>query len=296
MVTRKSLHNLRTYFNHPLVKKYPIFFFSHLIIYIICRLSTKNFVIKNWFNELKIKFIHDESSSTFAYIYGHPEFNDVSFMLHILKANDTFIDVGANIGTYSLLALSINQCSVHAFEPNANSRKLLSENLSLNLGQHPLIIHSEALSNYNGTANFTSELKTKNYLLRDKPEQLQYELVQVRKLDSFIFESPTLLKIDVEGSELEVLEGALKTIKNKNLLGIIIEMVHNDQNSHDKDILFFLHNEGFYPISYEPFSRKITKLSSINNQTANTIFIRSAELINKRILQAESFKIFDKVI
>jgi FkbM family methyltransferase len=124
------------------------------------------------------------------------------------------IDIGAHIGSYTLRMARHFQ-RVIAFEPNPFNRHILQLNLRLNEISN-VRVEDAALSNRDQNDSFflhraadgTGSLNPNHYRFKyDKEVQ-----VKVRKLDTFELEKVDLLKIDAEGSELDVLRGAKKTI------------------------------------------------------------------------------------
>ncbi len=125
------------------------------------------------------------------------------------------IDIGANEGIYAF-ALSEVGAVIHAFEANPTFADFAKRSLGARAHVHQL-----ALSNASGQASFFvplaedgSELHLAGNL---KNSHSQFERqtvikVEVRTLDSFAFTNVQFIKVDVEGSELEVLEGARETI------------------------------------------------------------------------------------
>ena len=89
--------------------------------------------------------------------------------------------------------------------------------------------------------------------------------VEVNTLDAILSEqNPTLLKIDVEGFETEVLKGAVNTLNNKDLKALIIELNgsgnrygYDESKIHQKLI-----GLGFKPYSYNPKLRELIEIST----------------------------------
>jgi FkbM family methyltransferase len=132
------------------------------------------------------------------------------------KKRTTAIDVGANIGLYSF-AFSRLFKKVHAFEINPfHSRDLVA------YGAKNVEIHQMGLSNRSGDAVLYTPihptgLRLESWASLDPsncPEACRLEecQVQVGRLDDFGFQECSFLKIDVEGHEVEVLQGAIETI------------------------------------------------------------------------------------
>jgi FkbM family methyltransferase len=128
----------------------------------------------------------------------------------------TAIDVGANDGVFAY-AFSAFAHRVEAFEPNPDyalfARRMLRARAR---------VHDVALSNSTDTAQFVVPIAEDGTVLHlggslrlSAPSQsktLRFE-VTVRTLDSYAFEDVRIIKIDVEGSELQVLEGGRETIE-----------------------------------------------------------------------------------
>lgn len=129
----------------------------------------------------------------------------------LLKPGMTFCDVGANLGIFTLLASRLvgPQGRVFAFEPIPENYTVLDRNIKLNDATNVSLI-CKAVSDKNGTTPIFLSIDSGSHSISSKPatsngNQLDVEMV---RLDS-MSEIPRidLLKIDVEGAELEVLAG-----------------------------------------------------------------------------------------
>jgi FkbM family methyltransferase len=117
---------------------------------------------------------------------------------------ELFVDVGAHIGTWAIRATRTFR-HVVAFEPNVETNRILRTTVKMN-GLSNISVYSAALSNARGER----VLSSMNWMSRRRLEHR----VPVRTLDSFKLK-PSLLKIDTEGDELPVLQGAEETLKRR---------------------------------------------------------------------------------
>jgi FkbM family methyltransferase len=153
--------------------------------------------------------------------------HELSVLPKLVPRGGTAIDVGANDGVFAF-ALSSLVDRVEAFEPNPDYALFARRMLGSRAG-----VHQVALSNTTGRAEFVvpvSEEGTVLHLggsLRPSPgpagRALRFD-VAVRTLDSYAFENVRLVKIDVEGSEMEVLEGGRQTIE-RHRPALIVELL-----------------------------------------------------------------------
>lgn len=148
-----------------------------------------------------------------------------------LQPGDTAIDVGANAGIYTY-AFSRTAARVEAFEPQA----AWSAVLRAFAASQPLIrIHQVALGATSGTAMLTVPViddieRPGDGRVTAGEADGANEPVMVETLDSFGFDRVALIKVDVEGGEVDVLAGAVETLhRNRPLLLIEIEQRHHEE-------------------------------------------------------------------
>lgn len=150
-------------------------------------------------------------------IYANPP--DLPEMLvwqRALREGGLFVDVGANVGSYTILAAELG-AEVIALEPAADTFGLLVENIALN-GYKVRAIQAAA-GDHCGTARFTTGLDAGNRLAADG--RVETELLTV---DSLIGDSRVAgLKVDVEGFELDVLRGATRALVERRIALIQLE-------------------------------------------------------------------------
>lgn len=155
------------------------------------------------------------------------------------------------------------RCEGYCFEPVPATFERLMDNIRIN----NLAGHVEALnlglSDKEGELVFTSGENSMNHVVADNEPSLEVVRVKVLPLDMILKDkSPSVLKIDVEGFETPVLNGAQATLSNKSLHSVIMEL--NGSGSrygfNEDDILEMMSSYGFSTYSYEPFSRELTTL------------------------------------
>lgn len=144
----------------------------------------------------------------------------------------TVIDIGANVGNHSLFFSKFFK-KVISYEPNKSVFNLLKLNSTL---KKNIKIYNLGLSNFNGFVNFEiNHLNLGNSKIK-KTKTLDKQ-IRVCKLDSKIkqFENISLIKIDVEGHEFEVLNGALRVISDNRPV-ILFEQHRNEFTITDKSL------------------------------------------------------------
>ena len=220
-------------------------------------------------DEILIKTIHGHSivadgmdlSITPELVFnGYYEFAEEEFLKKVLRGGDWFVDVGANIGSFSLLAAQKvgSFGRVFSFEPNPHPYSLLSKSLVLNLMHERVIQRLCAVGNNNTNVELTfsksrlgdgqvSSIDFGNSTFSSSIKKLD-DVVTVNALcvrldDEFPINLPIkILKIDVEGYESLVLKGAARLLKAQCFDHIMLEMVKEVAGSQWKGILAEVRN------------------------------------------------------
>jgi len=152
-----------------------------------------------------------------------------------VKKNDIVVDVGANIGYYTLLMAKNNAC-VFSYEPEPQNFALLQKNVILNDFSSNVNLYNKAVSNFNGHSKLIlSEYSTGQHELDTNRFGTHPIDVEVIKLD---LEKIDFAKIDVEGTELHVLQG-MKTLPNKMLIEFNSINLKESGTNHD-DFFHFI--------------------------------------------------------
>lgn len=120
------------------------------------------------------------------------------------------LDIGANIGNHTLYLAAVAGCRVESFEPNPELCAALRESITLNGFGDRVHLHETGLGRAAGAARFgvsTPDNLGGQHLTLGEGE------LRVSMLDSFVFDHPVaVIKLDVEGMEIDVLEGARKLL------------------------------------------------------------------------------------
>lgn len=221
------------------------------------------------------------------------ELEIVDFIRQNLNAGDCFIDVGANIGFFTLLAADLISADglVLAFEPTPDTYEKLSENINLN-GFTNTLKHKTALSDFNGTSVFNVSVEGydafNSFSTPVHGNEYKKEEIEVQALDNFYtlieaYKDRILVKIDVEGWEYNVIKGAKEILTTLNPV-LILEF--NDENTNSSpqkcsDLYRLLESYG-----YELFKLSNNQLVHKKNEAyfnyQNLIAIHKNSLLNER--------------
>ncbi len=241
--------------------------------FLLKEIMVKNFRMENYrlFLLKKRAFLFDKTKHEFGINFNeNTSFIALNEVFHeriydsipefVPCKEDTIVDIGAQGGDYTLLcAVYYGVKQVHSFEPLSANFELLKRNIDQNnAGQveaHQCAIgSSDRIENIYWAGNMMC-----------KSEKVNFENVSIRRLDSFHTE-PTILKIDVEGFELDVLDGAKETI-NRCRPKIILEV-------HSKELklrcISILNSFGY---SLVKSGRKVSDILSETNLIQNLYFL-----------------------
>jgi FkbM family methyltransferase len=145
---------------------------------------------------------------------GIPDLAELSFVVSVIRPGEFLVDVGAHIGLYTIVAAR-QGARVLAFEPSQCAREALLASARLNGVEASITCFSCALSNKNATARFTTGLDVGNHLVEVTDARAASASIEVemRSLDDVLASLPDkavprVIKVDVEGSDLDVLRGA----------------------------------------------------------------------------------------
>lgn len=147
----------------------------------------------------------------------------------LVSPGDLVLDVGANIGNHTIFFSLIAGCKVISFEPNPDSLEHLNKSIELNAVADRVTVRPVAVGRKSGKATLV-EAPGKN-LGMTRVSQSSEGMVRVIRLDAEKFgERVSLIKIDTEGMEPDVISGAVKTIETYRPI-IVTECNELDQFS-----------------------------------------------------------------
>ena len=219
---------------------------------------------------------------------GLHEFEDMAFLLHVLKQGDLFVDIGANAGAYTVLASAVTGARTYCFEPVPATYSRLLTNIRLNNIQKKVVALNLALGHSKGQIRFSSDRDCTNHVIAaDETSENAISVNQSTPDEELLDGAPLLMKIDVEGYEAPTLQGAVNTLENKRLCAVILELngSGNRYGYDEEKILGLMLDYGFKPYIYEPFKRTLVNLKGKNTAktTDNTLFIRDKARIQERL-------------
>jgi FkbM family methyltransferase len=229
---------------------------------------------------------------------GLHEFYEMAFLLHFLREGDIFFDIGANIGSYTVLASGHVAAKTFAFEPIPSTFQKLEKNIRVNGINHLVKAFNVGIGSQKDTLIFTSSLDTVNHVVPDYQKETSENTIQVNTItiDETVSQNdvPILVKIDVEGFETEVINGMKSTLSNEKLKAIIIELNGSGgrYGYNENDIHLKLINTGFEAFRYDPFHRRLNALETFGH--FNTLYLRDIKFAGDRVTTADNISMFSE--
>ena len=248
-------------------------------------------VILPFVDETRLFMQSGMAGATGNWYCGLLEVDEMGFVLHFLRPDDLFIDVGANVGVFSVLASGAVKARSIAIEPVPATFAKLKENIHLNNLHDIVTAHCCGLSSTVGELAFTSDSDTMNRVSNSAGDAHTIQ-VPVTTMDTLIEgHSPRLVKIDVEGHEAAVLAGAVRTLENPSLEVILLETCGLGES--DAQLADVVRAHGFTPCSYNAVTREITPQRMGSH---NTIFIRDVAAAQRACKAAVSRQLVNAII
>ncbi|MCF0073416.1 FkbM family methyltransferase [Dyadobacter sp. CY261] len=280
-----KLKTIKTILSHPLNQNNKI---SALVTFF-----TRGVIIRLHRHPIVYPFVENTSlvvekgmSSAELQIYtGLYDLHEMFFLMHYLRPEDTFVDVGANVGVYTVLAAGVAGSKAISFEPIPSTYSKLLRNVVYNGLQDRVELLNMGVGDKEEQLVFSNSLDATNHVINTEENfQGATTKVSVNSLDHLLADKTvSFLKIDVEGFEANVINGAPNILNRSELKVIIMETNGlSDQYEFGQN---YLHDKllglGFLPYSYDPFQRNLQKLTNTNPQ--NTIYLRDIDFVRNRI-------------
>jgi len=192
------------------------------------------------------------------------DYYEISFIRDKISEGDNVLDIGANIGVYTVLFSNWvgSSGTVYSFEPSKNNCQIIQKTLKIN-NMENVKLFEKAVTNFNGQSNLNVGVDCAGYYITNDiiPKSLK---VQCVKIDDVFKnnEKINFMKLDAEGQELNVLKGMHELLKYPQLK-IMMEYepeLHSEEND-PKETLELLESYGytFTDIGRNNVIKKITK-------------------------------------
>ncbi|QIA24732.1 FkbM family methyltransferase [Mesorhizobium sp. AA22] len=219
---------------------------------------------------------------------GLLEWEEMGFVLHFLRPEELFVDVGANVGAYSVMAAGAVGSPCVCIEPIESTFVHLRRNIAINFLDSRVELHNVGAGSEDGSIGFINNADTRNRVAIDGEAFIP---VEVKRVDDLLEgRMPVLMKIDVEGFEPAVLAGASRTLELESLQAVIVEV-----NGQEKRYGFAadsvrgaLAASGFTRIRYEPRTREIVR--DTLDGDGNAIFVKNLEWSQDKVRKSPEYR------
>ena len=160
-------------------------------------------------------------------MYGYYEKYSTELFRRIIKRGDVFLDIGANLGHYTLIAANLvgENGKVYAFEPAPSNYDLLVKSMKVN-GYENIVAIPKAVSNMSGMTRLVLNPHESGIYHLDSLDSDDSVIIEAITLDVFFKDKEkrvNIIKMDVEGAEMLALEGMSEILKSNDNLTIFTE-------------------------------------------------------------------------
>lgn len=234
---------------------YNFFFLLHLLsgktllFKIIDQFEKKSYIKKKILSQEAYFFIPNQIIAWRVKTLFTQEPETIEWINNFDSNLSIFWDIGGNIGLYSIYsAIKHKNLQIYCFEPSTSNLRTLSRNISINNLEGRININQFALSDKQNiyqtmhethfieghsmsTFSYNTDFEGKNLI----PEQ-KYNIYGTTidyLIEAKILKCPNYIKLDVDGIEHKILNGAKKTLMNKDLRSILVEVNENFYDQHE---------------------------------------------------------------
>lgn len=202
---------------------------------------------------------------------GLTERDDALFTIDLLRAGDLLVDVGANVGFYTMIAAR-RGARVEAFEPTPEACAAVERGIELNAVAALVSVHRAACGSEVGTARFTTGLDISNHLVAPGEPGIEVPVTTLDEQLAGLAPSMTIFKVDAEGHDLDVLRGGMSTVER--LLPVILVEIWTGGTGPAG----LLEPFGYRPYAYEPATRALSEIRAGDRRAGNMLLIADAQL------------------
>jgi FkbM family methyltransferase len=247
-------------------------------------------VLVPWLGSTSLVIETGMTGATMNVYCGLHEAADMAFVLHVLRPGDAFVDVGANVGTYTILASGVALARTLALEPIPATFERLMRNVRLNDLLSRVEPRCLAVGAHSGSVRLTTGCDTTNRAVSLLPSLSQEPTVEVplSSLDQLLHEvgfSPLVWKVDVEGYEPEVLRGAVAALQQPHLRAVLLE-------ADTPSIQRTMEKSGFARYRYDLFTRTLTSVTGSGSSGChNQLWIRDLTFVQERCRTASLVRV-----
>jgi len=221
---KATWNTLQHLVRHEANKEQPLGPLKRFIGWQILKRANNEPITIDAFGGGRLRCYPENSPSNAVVYFGWPDWAEMQLLRELLRTDDTFFDIGANVGVYSVLASTLvgSNGQVLAFEPDPINAEKLRANFLLN--DLPVDdVHQVAVGEESGTRRFANNKGSIGSLLPDGA--VNGIDVVCKKLDDIISDpiGTYIAKVDVEGFELGVMKGASELLASHSIKAMIIE-------------------------------------------------------------------------
>ncbi len=287
LLMRDILHIAKFIASHPLTRDQQFAAWWRVVSWQLkSRMSSE--VIVPWLGGRSLAACRGMRGITGNIYAGVHEFRDMMLTMHFLRPGDLFLDIGANVGSYAILASGVSGATTWAFEPDPVTLGFLARNIALNELGDLIQTFDCALGDADGEVCFTVGLDTNNKVLTESDGE-NVRRVPQRRLDGLTNgASPIMIKMDTEGHEDHVFSGARETLARDGLRVIIAETV-------SPAVQDMLMAQGFVQGYYDPKSRLLSRRPNAL-KSFNSCWVRDWDFVQTRLLEAPAVEVLGSYI